>query len=68
MFSIHTFLKWWQQSMHLRIGLVMFLLVLLVALLAPVLGVRFDDLLDRKRRARNRRLPSSVISGGRTWW
>jgi len=25
-------------------------------LLAPVLGVRFDDLLDRKRRARNRRL------------
>ena len=25
-------------------------------LLAPILGVRFDDLLDRKRRARNRRL------------
>lgn len=35
--SLHTFRKWWNQSVHLRIGLVMFVVVVLVALLAPVL-------------------------------
>ena len=33
----HVFRKWWKQSAHLRIGVIMFSLVLLVALFAPLL-------------------------------